>query len=123
MSDKIETQDINAVIGWNLKRLRLSKGFSQEATGDIAGVSFQQIQKNEKGINGLSAARLFLLARTFDVSLDEFFHGFSDTPRKAPPHPDKYTLEIVAACLSLPASQRRILSDLVQSMKEAIMKR
>ena len=46
---------------------------SQERLGDAIGVTFQQIQKYEKGVNRVAASTLFAIAKTLDARLDSFF--------------------------------------------------
>ncbi|MEM7620129.1 MAG: helix-turn-helix transcriptional regulator [Pseudomonadota bacterium] len=58
------------------KRLRLRRqllGISQEKLGEQLGITFQQVQKYEKGINRISASRLFQIAHLVKVELDFFF--------------------------------------------------
>jgi len=50
-------------------------GMSQEKLGDLLGLTFQQVQKYEKGINRIGAGRLFEIARILDVPVDFFYDG------------------------------------------------
>ncbi len=50
-------------------------GMSQEKLGDEIGLTFQQIQKYEKGVNRIGASRLFQLSRVLDVPIQFFFQG------------------------------------------------
>jgi transcriptional regulator with XRE-family HTH domain len=52
---------------------RLALNMSQAEIGDKLGVTFQQIQKYEHGRNRVSAARLFVICETLDVSLASMF--------------------------------------------------
>lgn len=70
---KPDPVDMNA--GAILRALRAWRGLSQEELGKIVGVTFQQIQKYEKGINRMSASALYRLSRALDVSVIEFFSG------------------------------------------------
>ena len=73
MSNRHRTSEelaINKVVGQNIKYLRKVHYLNQTKVGNAIGVSFQQIQKYEKGMNGLSALRLKQLANKFKVSLD-----------------------------------------------------
>ena len=63
------------------KRLRLKRtilGMSQEAVGKQIGVTFQQIQKYERGINRMGASRLYDFARALGVQIAYFFEGYGD---------------------------------------------
>lgn len=62
-------------IGLNVKRMRVYAGLSQSELGEILGVSFQQVQKYESGVNRLPAYQLFLLQKTFSAPFEFFFEG------------------------------------------------
>ena len=58
------------------KRLRLRRtmlGFSQEKLGEAIGLTFQQVQKYERGANRIGCSRLFDLSRVLDVDIGYFF--------------------------------------------------
>jgi transcriptional regulator with XRE-family HTH domain len=50
-------------------------GMSQEKLGDLLGLTFQQVQKYEKGVNRIGAGRLFEIARILGVPIDFFYDG------------------------------------------------
>ncbi len=56
-----------------LKRRRMLLGMSQEEVGKALGVTFQQIQKYEKGTNRISAGSLFILTHVLGVTVSDFF--------------------------------------------------
>jgi transcriptional regulator with XRE-family HTH domain len=63
------------------KRLRLRRtlmGLSQEKLGAAIGLTFQQVQKYERGSNRIGASRLFDLARVLDVPVGFFFEDMSE---------------------------------------------
>src|SRR3712207_3922396 len=65
--------EIDAHVGSRLRLRRLLLGVSQERLGDALGLTFQQIQKYERGANRIGASRLYDLARAFDVPIGYFF--------------------------------------------------
>lgn len=67
--------DIDAHVGDRLRALREQRGMSQEALGQRVDVSFQQIQKYERGANRVGASRLFEFAQVFAVPVETFFTG------------------------------------------------
>ena len=71
-----DPSDIDKHIGYKLKLRRVDSGMSQEALGEKVGLSFQQIQKYEKGANRISASRLFELTRILEVDISYFFEGY-----------------------------------------------
>ena len=67
--------NIDIQIGKRLKDIRLSKRLNQEKVGEFCKVTFQQIQKYEKGRNGLSVFRLLQLCNGLGVSFSYFVEG------------------------------------------------
>src|SRR5260370_11894582 len=66
---------IDAYVGARLRMRRVMLGMSQSTLGKHLGVTFQQVQKYEKGANRISASRLQQTARVLDVSPSYFFEG------------------------------------------------
>ena len=64
---------IDEFIGARMRECRQALGISQADLGNSLGVSFQQIQKYEKGVNRVSAARLFDICKALNVSLSSMF--------------------------------------------------
>ncbi len=50
-------------------------GMSQERLGELLGLTFQQVQKYEKGVNRIGAGRLFEVSRILGVGIDYFYEG------------------------------------------------
>jgi transcriptional regulator with XRE-family HTH domain len=67
--------DIDAHVGERLRKMREERGLSQEALGQKVDVSFQQIQKYERGANRVGASRLFEFSQVLQVPVEEFFNG------------------------------------------------
>jgi transcriptional regulator with XRE-family HTH domain len=64
---------VDAFIGKRMRERRLAMEISQDYLGKKLGVSFQQVQKYEKGRNRVSAARLFEICKALGVSLSSMF--------------------------------------------------
>jgi transcriptional regulator with XRE-family HTH domain len=62
-------------IGTRIRARRAMLGMSQEKLADALGLTFQQVQKYEKGINRVGAGRLLQIAGILDVSIEFFFDG------------------------------------------------
>ncbi len=60
-------------VGSRVRLRRMLLGMSQEKLGDHLGLTFQQVQKYEKGVNRIGASRLFDLSKTLGVPIDYFF--------------------------------------------------
>lgn len=67
--------NIDIYIGEKLKYMRELRGLSQKTLGEKLGVTFQQIQKYEKGTNRISASRLFHASCSLRTSYDTFIKG------------------------------------------------
>jgi transcriptional regulator with XRE-family HTH domain len=74
--DGDEPNPVDVYVGLKLKARRNLLGVTQEDLAEAAGITFQQVQKYEKGKNRLSASRLFQFARVLDVPVAFFFDGF-----------------------------------------------
>lgn len=66
---------IDRRIGQRVKARRLEASMSQESLAESLGVTFQQVQKYEKGVNRISASRLFEIATALNVPVAYFFEG------------------------------------------------
>jgi len=67
--------EVDAFVGAQLKLLRKSAGFSQTGLANKVGVTFQQIQKYERGMNRIGASRLWEFCKIFEVKPGRFFDG------------------------------------------------
>lgn len=124
---------IDAYVGERLRLRRTLLGMSQEALGDELNLSFQQVQKYERGTNRISASRLYELGRILDVPVSYFYEGMTDdviggkrpdenehnhdTPDGQDPFAKRETLELVRSYykISHPIVRRRVYA-LVKSL-------
>ncbi len=60
-------------VGSRVRLRRMLLGMSQERLGNAMGLTFQQVQKYEKGVNRIGASRLFHISRILDVPVQFFF--------------------------------------------------
>jgi transcriptional regulator with XRE-family HTH domain len=72
--------NFNLHIGKKLRFQRLCLGLTQTKVGDAVNVTFQQIQKYEKGTNAVSAERLLQLANYLKVPVTYFYEGYFEYP-------------------------------------------
>lgn len=66
---------IDKHVGQRIRDRRVMLGLSQQQMADMIGVTYQQAHKYERGINRISAGRLFEIARTLNVPITFFFDG------------------------------------------------
>ena len=69
---------VDVHVGARLKDLRVMNAMSQAELGARLGLTFQQIQKYEKGSNRVSSSRLWEMAQIFNVAVGYFFEGYED---------------------------------------------
>ncbi|WP_109261561.1 helix-turn-helix domain-containing protein [Hyphobacterium indicum] len=72
-----EANQIDAHVGSRVRLRRQLMKMSQEKLGDELGVTFQQVQKYERGANRIGASRLYSLANVLDVPVNFFFDGLT----------------------------------------------
>lgn len=73
MKTKTRANGLDKKIGKKLRSFRQKQNISQTALARDCGITFQQIQKYERGINRISASRLWKLSKILDLSITEFF--------------------------------------------------
>ena len=71
---------IDKYVGSRVRMRRLMLGTSQETLGDKLGITFQQVQKYEKGTNRISASRLQAMCEILQVPVSFFFEGAPQVP-------------------------------------------
>lgn len=69
---------VDVSVGLTMRRRRKAIGMSQETLGEALGITFQQVQKYERGANRVSASKLYDAARTLGLPVAAFFAGLPD---------------------------------------------
>ena len=125
---------IDAHVGARVRLRRTLLGMTQTGLGDALGLTFQQVQKYERGTNRISASRLYDLSRVFDVPIEHFFEDMpADIAASSPakgrgkakeppgyeldPMAKRETLELVRAYYNIEdANVRKRLYHLTKAM-------
>ena len=121
---------VDVHVGHRLRQRRVLVGLSQEKLARMVGITFQQVQKYERGANRIVASRLYELARVLDVPVSYFFQELSQRAANEPgtpsvePQPydhdimaDRETLELVRAYYNIGDDRvRRRAFDLIRSL-------
>jgi transcriptional regulator with XRE-family HTH domain len=122
--DTEQRNAIDALIGARIRLRRSARGLSQEKLGEALGLSYQQVQKYEKGQHRVSASRLSQIAGVLGVSVSYFLdHGMAS----ASPDDEetgmvqcRETLEVIRAYHQIgDAGVRRRVVELMRSMGQA----
>ncbi len=95
---------VDVHVGARLRQRRTLLGMSQTTLGDAIGITFQQVQKYERGANRISASRLFDLSRVLDVPIQFFFDDMPNAVAASSPaqgggktkEPPSYELDPIA---------------------------
>ncbi|GGA13546.1 helix-turn-helix domain-containing protein [Neptunicoccus cionae] len=66
---------VDVHVGTKIRLTRASRGISQQKLSEMLGISFQQLQKYERGINRISASRLWEVSQALGVQISYFFDG------------------------------------------------
>lgn len=77
MADERAANAVDRKLGQRVRSRRLEIGMSQERLAELLGVTFQQVQKYEKGVNRIAASRLFDIASALQQPVSRFFEGLS----------------------------------------------
>jgi transcriptional regulator with XRE-family HTH domain len=107
-------------VGRRVRAFRLNRGLSQEKLGDELGITFQQVQKYEKGVNRIGAGRLQRIAEILGVPVSEFF---SPTSTASTQSENLYELVDTAAALRLLRAYARIPDPQVKQAVTALVEK
>lgn len=122
---KSQPHNVDIQVGKKIRNQRMISGISQSELGDRIGVTFQQIQKYEKGANRVSASRLVEIANAMSIDVRSFFDEFDAQDNDNHATRDEFVvsrqgLQLNAAFLSIrnEAVRTRILK-LVQEIAQS----
>jgi transcriptional regulator with XRE-family HTH domain len=80
VSEAAAPHHVDVHVGSRIRLRRKLRGISQQQLAEALGLTFQQVQKYERGANRVSASKLFEAARMLDVPIGYFFEGLGDAP-------------------------------------------
>jgi transcriptional regulator with XRE-family HTH domain len=86
---------VDIEVGHRIRIERLSRGLSQTALATQLGVTFQQVQKYEKGVNRVGAGRLTKIAEVLGVQVGTFFSGKEMLEAEQPKHGGSSPLKLL----------------------------
>jgi transcriptional regulator with XRE-family HTH domain len=88
---------VDVTVGSTVREFRIRKGLSQNALGDQIGVSFQQVQKYERGTNRMGSSRLVQISDVLGVTVNDLFRGVDQTHGTDTPPEDGAPLNVKAS--------------------------
>lgn len=122
--------NVDSYVGRRVRVRRMTLGISQEQLGDALGLTFQQVQKYEKGQNRIGAGRLYKIAQILSVPVEYFYEGLAkvdddEASREASERsaaaqaflasPEGHALSVAFQRIEDPATRRRLV-DLVATI-------
>lgn len=119
MSDEHAANPVDVRIGQRMRARRLEIGMSQERLAVLLGVTFQQVQKYERGVNRVAASRLFDVAGALGVPVSSFFEGLRSNVNRSDADAD----EREAIDVALGTKEGHELIAVFASLKNATSKR
>ena len=96
------TQDVDRHVGARVRERRIMLGFTQQQLADLIGVTYQQAHKYERGINRISAGRLYEIAHVLSVPVNYFFEGINGEETRAVSPRERMCLELARNFAQIP---------------------
>lgn len=110
-----ELTSIDISVGVAMQERRISLGLSRHNLADKIGITHQQLQKYEKGINRISVGRFYDICKALNIkNFDELLDSSDIVER----HHDRLTLEVTRGLQKLDRKQQEIIAELVRSLGE-----
>ena len=111
---------IDITVGARVLSLRMKRKLTQTDLADKIGVSFQQLQKYERGANRISASRLWRIAVALEAPMTYFFEGITTGAEGLIEQPivTPWANELMALEADLPASARKLVLTMARQLAE-----
>lgn len=109
--------DIDKVVGQRIRQLRMQSGMSQDALAQKLGLSFQQIQKYEKGVNRCATDRLIIIAKALGTTVPDIIGLGQNIATPETPF-DSELYKLAMAFQKLPVGLRAPIRSLINKLIE-----
>jgi transcriptional regulator with XRE-family HTH domain len=111
------TQDVDRHVGARIRERRIMLGLTQQQLADLIGVTYQQAHKYERGINRVSAGRLFEIAQVLSVPVSYFFDGLAENGGRGITPRERMCLELARNFAQIPNERHQeALSQLARAL-------
>lgn len=114
---------VDAQVGANIRARRIQLGISQERLAETLGLTFQQVQKYERGTNRISASRLHQISLALDLPIADFFAGVDHLSKARQvtrtafgDAGEREALELVRVILGLSRTHRKAVYRLARAL-------
>ncbi|MGH7092249.1 MAG: helix-turn-helix domain-containing protein [Stellaceae bacterium] len=95
-------RDVDRHVGARVRERRIMLGLTQQQLADLLGVTYQQAHKYERGINRVSAGRLYEVAHVLNVPVGYFFDGLEEDNAQAASPRERMCLELARNFAHIP---------------------
>jgi transcriptional regulator with XRE-family HTH domain len=107
---------VDSYVAARVRERRVMLGVSQHQLAEVIGVTYQQAQKYEKGINRISAGQLYEIACALNTPVTHFYNGLSEEPQPLTPH-ERRLLYIARNFVEIQNEEHRVaLCELVRAL-------
>lgn len=108
--------NVDRHVGMRIRERRITLGLTQRRLAELIGVTYQQAQKYEKGVNGIAAEQLFTLAQALEVGIDYFFEGLGrgDGARSWPQR--QMPLALARGFAAMPRPYQEVVGNLARRL-------
>jgi transcriptional regulator with XRE-family HTH domain len=111
------TQEVDRHVGARVRERRIMLGLTQQQLADLIGVTYQQAHKYERGINRVSAGRLFEIAQVLSVPVSYFFDGLAEDGGRGITPRERMCLELARNFAQIPNERHQeALSQLARAL-------
>jgi transcriptional regulator with XRE-family HTH domain len=115
MARRNRATDIDKAVGSQIRNRRIQLGLTQQQFAQLIGVTYQQAHKYEKGINRVSAGRLYDIGQALGVPVDYFYLTVTEKPRQLTGL-ERLQLELARNFLKLSPAHQSAVSILVNNL-------
>lgn len=114
MTSRATPERVDRIVSNHIKQYRIKKHLSQGQLGDRLGVTFQQIQKYEKGSNSIATGRVRDLCRILGISPNTLFGWGQENPASVEALPSNWAVRMSYQFDKIPVGCRSAVSQLVE---------
>lgn len=115
---KPRVSSVDIYVGQRMRARRIVLGLTQQQLADLIGVTYQQSNKYEQGVNRISAARLHTIAEVLGVSVNYFFEGLDSGEPVVQTESSRLVLEIGKCLASMSPKSLQILLKIAEGFRE-----
>jgi transcriptional regulator with XRE-family HTH domain len=114
-----QTNAVDGHVGARVARARAERGITQRDLAAAIGVTYQQLQKYERGLNRIGAGRLYAVSEALGVPISYFFMGIEKADRPETPKPIRRMSVEAALEGAIPDEAARAIAGLCKAIAQS----